>query len=319
MSTRDEGEERSVSARFLAGLVENWSLKVISLVVALALYVVLHSGGDQQRTIDVEVNLMMPPGDASKILLTTVPSRVRLTVRGPRTLVEDLAPVDSIDIDFTSEPSTIRFDVLNFKLPPGVHKIAVTPPYLPLRWDSRMTKRVKVEPSTSQPPEGLSLRDLVLSPDTVGISGPKSRVDTVQKIHTVVLDLKDRAVGKHDQKLALDVATDTDPNMVKPDVESVDAHFELVPEAKTRTFLNIPIAVVRGKGVTLRPRSVSVIVTCPPKRADELSADVIVPKLDLEALGPDFAKKGPEDAEVRVEVSGCTEVLASPSRVTVSR
>src|SRR5436305_1947542 len=98
MSAREDEDVPSPPGRFLSIFTENWSLKIISLMIALALYVVLHSGGDQQRTIDVEVN-QIPGKDSSKILLTTIPSRVRVTLRGPRALIEDLPAIDSIDVD----------------------------------------------------------------------------------------------------------------------------------------------------------------------------------------------------------------------------
>jgi hypothetical protein len=320
MTARDQSEdaETPLGVRILARLTENWSLKVISLVIALAVYVVLHSGGDQQRTIDIDVN-QAPLKDGSKILLTNIPSRVRVTVRGPRALIEDIPTIDSIDVDLNGEPTTVHFDTASLKLPPGLQKVGVAPPYIHLRWDTKVQKRVKVEPSTSQPPEGLQLKNLTVSPDTAVIAGPKSRIDTIQKLHTTILDLKDRVVGTHLQKLAVDVSADADPNMVKTDLEFVEARFELVPETKTRTFLNIPVLAMKGKGVTLRPRNVSVVVTCPPKRTDELTAEAIVPKIDLELLGPDFAKKGPEDADVKVELAGCSEISVSPPRVTITR
>ncbi len=307
-----------IGARLVAMLTENWSLKIISLVIALTVYVVLHSGGDQQRTIDVDVN-QVPLKDGSKILLTNIPSRVRVTVRGPRALIEDMPNVDSIDVDLNGEPTTVRFDTATLKLPPGIHRVGVVPPYIHLRWDTKVTKLVKIEAPTNQPPEGLQLKNLTVSPDSATISGPKTKIDTIQKLHTIILDLKDRVVGRHLQKLAIDVAADADPSIVKTDLESVEAGFELVPETKTKTFLNVPVVAIKGKGVTLRPRNVSVIVTCPPKRTDELTAEALVPKIDLELLGPDFAKKGPEDADVKIEVGGCSEVSVSPPRVTVTR
>jgi len=313
-----ETTDTPLGMRLLASLTDNWSLKIISFVIALAIYVVLHGGGDQQRTIDVDVN-QAPLKDGSKILLTNIPSRVRVTVRGPRALIEDIPNIDSIDVDLNGEPTTVHFDTATLKLPPGLQKVGVAPPYIHLKWDTKVSKRVKIEPSTSQPPEGLQLKNLTVSPDTAMITGPKSRIDTIQKLHTTTLDLKDRVVGSHLQKLAIDVSADADPNMVKTDLESVEARFELVPETKTRTFANIPLVAMRGKGVTLRPRNVSVVVTCPPKRTDELTADAIVPKIDLELLGPDFAKKGPEDADIKVEVPGCSEISVSPPRVTVTR
>lgn len=312
-------EEPTLGGRLVGLVADNWSLKLVSLAVSVVLYALLHGGSDQQRTIDVDVIAQMPP-DPNRILLTTLPPHVHVTVQGPRNLLDELpTTTDPITLDLTKEPAAIRFEDVAVKLPPGVKRLHVNPAFLPLRWDAKIGKRVRVEVFFNAPPEGLEVKSLSVEPASVTISGPKSHIDPVQRVRTYALDLSRAHPGPHQTTLALDVLSSPELSGVELEAQTVDVRYELAVVEKTKTFPNLPVTVLKGKGVTLRPQKVTVVATCPPKRADELSADAIVPKIDLEALGPDFAKKGPEEADVKVELQGCSDVAISPPRVAVTR
>lgn len=322
MSRDDLEHDEREGGGFLALLTENWSLKLIALALSLGLYVLLHAGGESVRTIEVDL-IRGSEKDQSKILLTQIPPRVHVTVQGPRSLIDDLPnPADAISLDLSGHPTSIRLEEYAIKLPPGVRKLNVTPSALSLRWDTRVSKRLKVDPTWSAAPESLVVKpgSVSVTPATVLLTGPKTRIDPIQSMKTHWVELKDRPIGTHIQSVNIDNgAAGLNDGMVTVDPDQVEVRFELITETRARTFPNVPVLVMKGKGVTIRPRNVSVVVTCPPKRADELREDAIVPKIDLEALGPDFAKKGPEEADVKLEVAGCSDVVVSPSRVAVSR
>jgi YbbR domain-containing protein len=312
-------EEPTLGGRLLGLVVDNWSLKLVSLVVSVVLYTLLHGGSDSQRTIDVDVIAQMPH-DAAQILLTTLPPHVHVTVQGPRGLLDELPnTIDPLNLDLAKEPQAIRFEDVPIKLPTGVKRLHVSPAFLALRWDVRASKRVRIEVLFNKPPEGLAVKSLTVEPSSVAISGPKTHIDLVQTVRTTALDLSRARAGTHQVTLPLDVLSSPELSGVDLEAQSVDVRYELALEEKTRTFANLPITVLKGRGVTLRPQKVTVVVTCPPKRADELTEDAILPKIDLEALGPDFAKKGPEEADVKVDVQGCSDVSVSPPRVAVTK
>ncbi|MEO7092134.1 MAG: hypothetical protein ABI175_02710 [Polyangiales bacterium] len=317
----------TMGARVLARLTENWSLKVISVVVSIALYVVLHGGGDSQRTIDVDIFERVPE-DGNVVQLRPLPSRVRVTVQGPRALLDELTNnVEPVTIDITKQPDKVYLKDIDYKLPTGVKPIGWAPLYIDLKWDIKVTKSVPVEVTWTAPPEGLALKNLSTTPSTVSVTGPKLFIDVLQRLRTEGIQLTHLEPGHYEPSLVIDLNENPAlANMqlgadsaVKLDVDRVVAKFDLVPETKTRVFPNLFVLAMGGKGVTLRPSKVAVTVTCLPKRADALVADAIVPKIDLESLGPDFAKKGPEEADVKLDIPGCSEVTISPPRVAVSR
>ena len=312
-------EAPTLGSRLVGLVVDNWSLKLISLAVAIVLFTLLHGGSDSQRTIDVDVIAQMPH-DPARVLLTMLPPHVNVTVQGPRGLLDELpSTVDPMTLDLTREPQAIRFEDVPMKLPTGVKRLHVSPAFLALRWDARTSKKVRVEAFFNAPPEGLAVKSLSVEPAAVTLTGPKSHLDLIQRVRTTALDLSRARPGTHKVALPLDVLSAPELSGVELEAQTVDVKYELAFEEKTRTFPNIPVLALKGKGVTLRPQKVTVVATCPPKRAEELSAEAIVPKIDLEALGPDFAKKGPEEADVKVELAGCSDVSVSPPRVAVSR
>lgn len=318
----DDDDGQSAGSRALSLITENWTLKLAALVVSLVLYVVLHGGGESMRTLEVDLIRGLEK-DNSKVLLTPIPPRVHVTVQGPRSLIDDLAnPLDAISLDLNGQPAVIRLEEYSLKLPPGVRKVSINPSALNLRWDTKLSRRLKVEATWSANPEGLVVKpgSVTVTPATVMLSGPKSRIDPIQGLKSTTVELKDRPVGSHIQSVFIDIGAAglIDGNVsVEPD--QVEVRFELVNETKTRTFANVPVLLLKAKGVTIRPSKVSVVVTCPPKKADELKEDAVVPKIDLEALGADFAKKGPEETDVKVDIPGCSEVVVSPPRVAISR
>lgn len=319
---------RPIGARILMLATENWSLKIISIIVAVIVFVVLHSGSDSQRTIDIELYEQLPE-DPNIVLLTTPPPRVRITVRGPRALLDELSSnVEPVTIPLAKTPASVDFQKLDYKLPAGVTFVHASLPPLLLHWDKKDTKQVPVEVTWTAPPEGLALRNLTVDPSMITVTGPKTIVDVMQRLRTFGLDLAHRSAGTYTQSLQIDL--NENPALVgsmqlgaeanvKLATDAVEAHFELVPETKAKTFANLAVIVLGGKGVTLRPAKVTVVVTCPPRHADELKPEAIVPKIDLGELGPDFAKKGPEETDVKVDVPGCSDVDVSPPRVAVSR
>lgn len=315
-------DDLGTSGRLLALITENWTLKLAALVVSLVLYVVLHGGGESVRTLEVDI-IRGPEKDPNKVLLTPIPPRVHVTVQGPRSLIDDLAnPLDALSLDLAGQPSVIRLEEYSLKLPPGVRKVSINPSALNLRWDTRISKRLKVDATWSANPEGLVIRpgSVTVTPPTVMLTGPKSRIDPIQGLKSTTVELKDRSVASHIQSVYIDLgAAGLIDGNVSVEPEQVEVRFELVNETRARTFPNVPVLILKGKGVTIRPAKVSVVVTCPPKKADELREDAIVPKIDLEALGADFAKKGPEETDVKVDVPGCSEVVVSPPRVAISR
>ena len=78
----------------------------------------------------------MPPDDANRVLVTPIPAQVRVTVRGPRTTLDDLHADDigNVQVDVRGGNETrVLFDPSAIHVPPGVAVEQIDPPGIDLR------------------------------------------------------------------------------------------------------------------------------------------------------------------------------------------
>src|SRR6478609_5916422 len=91
-------EPRTGAATVRAMLTENVGLKAMSLVVAVFLFSVVRGAEKAQRSVLVDVVAVLPPETVPRILTSDLPAKVRLTLRGSRSLLnsvrtDDLGPI----------------------------------------------------------------------------------------------------------------------------------------------------------------------------------------------------------------------------------
>src|ERR1700732_459778 len=80
---------------------ENLNLKLLSLAFALVLYSLVHGSQDAQRSLLLNVVALTPPNSSNRVLMTPIPAQIRVTVRGPRSTLDDLHADDmgSVQLD----------------------------------------------------------------------------------------------------------------------------------------------------------------------------------------------------------------------------
>jgi YbbR domain-containing protein len=305
-------------------LFDNFLLKIVSLFLALVLFVMGHSDQNAARTLEVDLLTQPPDPSSNDILLTQIPAKLNVTVRGPRALIDDLpSSYSRLTLDLSGRPNELTFENLLEKPPPGLHVVGLFPSSIHLTWDTRVSRQLRIEPTWSTLPEGLQFKKatLIVDPSVVTLVGPRSRVEPIQKMLTTSLDLRDRKPGHNEQSLAVDKAAEglTD-GLVDVIPSRVVVSFDLEAETKSRAFPTASVVVLHGKA-SVRPAMVSFVVTCsPPSRADELRPEALIPTLDLSQFGSNFGSRGPEEARVEMELpAGCTEVTISPEKVVVTK
>src|SRR5271163_4889439 len=95
-----------------AALVDNLPLKILSICCAIALYAFTHGPETAQRTFSVSVLSIMPPDAAKRQLVTQLPTEVGITLRGPRTQLNELHADDigAVRLDLRSGQDKIDID-----------------------------------------------------------------------------------------------------------------------------------------------------------------------------------------------------------------
>lgn len=317
MPTRAEAKP---SGTLRAMFTENVSLKAISLVVAVLLFTVVRGAEDAQRSVLVDVVAVLPPPSEPRILTSDLPAKVRLTLRGSRSLLnsvrtDDLGPIQ-LDLSET-RASVYYFDAEQFSVPAGVEITQVSPDALALTWAERTQRTLPVEARLDgRPVTGLMVvGDPVVRPATVTLRGPEADLATIDRVMTEPIALATMSEGRLERRVALarlgnhiEVVGDDD----------VTVQLEIAPEIATRAVPRLDVAVVGGTLREIRPARVRVSLRGPPTRLDAIDAPSIVPYVDASAIDP---AAGTQSVIVRVrgipdgvELAGVDpeEVLVTP-------
>ena len=181
----------------LGRLLHNWPVKALSLAAAILLLVFHDISRLEERFFSVPLELELPEG---YVPASNYPDNVRISLRGEseeifRILEEDIrAYVDLTEHDNAGEfKEPIRVERLGTARGIEPLEIGVEPLEVTITLEETMQKGVEVRPSLSGfPPTGYELTQYQISPSTVEIEGPRSRVEELEKVETEDIELTGR-------------------------------------------------------------------------------------------------------------------------------
>lgn len=173
-------------------IFHNLGLKVISLLIAIALWLAVSNEPPSEAAVNVAIVFRNMPEDL-EISSENVPS-AQVRVRGPERLVRQLQPSDvHAEIDLTGmKPGERTFDLTanQIGLPDKVHTVQIVPSQIHLLFDRRMTKTVPVRPRVIGTfASGYSIGQVKSDPEMIEVVGPKKSVDGVESAITDPIDV----------------------------------------------------------------------------------------------------------------------------------
>jgi YbbR domain-containing protein len=301
-----------LSYRLRAALFENLNLKLLSLTFALLLYSFVHGSQDAQRSIQVSVVALTPPDSANRELVTPIPAEIRVTVRGPRSTLDDVHADDigSVQIDLRGgNESRVTFDPSTIPVPPGLRVEQIDPPAIDLVWEDRIVRDVPVEVGIiGTPAPGFVVKGgPTADPVSVRARGPKSSVMVLQHARSDAFDVTGLTAGKYTRQLAIDRPS----ARVSFDLTSVAASVEITREVAERTFTRVPLAVLGHATTKAQPAEVDVRLACPPEVVRALRPEQIVPRVHVSAA----AEHGSDALPVQLAVDQCDAHITPPTVV----
>lgn len=307
---------------WLARLVlDNYPLKLLALLLAIALFSLVHSDQDAQRSMYVDVVVLPTPPTATQMLVSDLPTQVRVTLRGSRSRIaalqrDDFAPIQ-IDLRDTNRRH-FYFDAAAIDVSGPVHVVSIDPPSVDLVWAPRAQRRVPVHARLRGSPEdGHTVKKPVtVNPSSVTIQGPKDNLEAIAEVFTDEISVEGLGNGVHERRVQLQPLTSG--HVKYRDEPNVEVQIEVVPEYSERSLRHVELALLGAAEATLRPNVVSVTVTGPVKALAELEQDEIVPYVDLSAL-PLNAPFAPVEVKVRGVPEGFQVERVSPANVLAKR
>lgn len=177
-------------------LTRNVGLKMISLVLATAIWFFVKSVTSDSRVIDgVPLEFKVKPGFT---ILQGSDATLKVTVRGTR---EDVRPVSrqdfSASIDLTSSERTggitIKLTPRLIRQPRRVQVVEIEPSEVTVNIDQLVERELPVQPQfTGELPSTVTVERVLTKPESVKLKGPKTVLDSFSGAATLPIDLTGR-------------------------------------------------------------------------------------------------------------------------------
>lgn len=165
--------------------LHDWWLKLVSLALAVVLFVVVRGDKDAATGTFVKVIYVLPK---DRVLVSDPVGELRVSIRGPWTRVSrfDERDLDPVRVDLTAAKSgDFRFSEDMIKLPVGLRVASIAPASVPLKFEAKVERTVPVQPILEgEPAPGFRVARSTASPSLVKVAGAKSAVEAVQRVST---------------------------------------------------------------------------------------------------------------------------------------
>lgn len=298
-------------------LTSNLGLKASAIGIAILMFSLVHGAEDMERNVYIGVVVQPPPDAQDMILVTEIPDRVRVRLKGSRARLnairqENLPPVD-VKLKTRDEPR-YYFEKEVFDLPAGVSVVQVVPPSLTFKWVPRAVRELPIEVFLDgELRDGLQWAgEPEIFPETVEVEGPRDVVNAMRVVRSMEVDVSELREGVVQREIPLVGA----PANTEYDVQSVLVTLRVEPKMIERVISPLRVDVEGLVPRAIRPRAVTARIRGPESSVKDLKPASI---LAIVNVADTMISKGA--VSVPVELRGLpdeVEVIAiQPSSVTV--
>lgn len=259
--------------------LEDWSLKLLSLAIAVVLWLVV-TGQNEPVTahVNVQLNFIRP----QMLELSNDPPRsVDVMLTGSRSKLDDLTALDLVaTVDLSDQRAGERVlrlaDKAQISLPQGVKVDGFQPSAIPIRLESIIERQIVIEPKLEgKPADGYEVYTVRPSKGSVAVRGPESRVNALQKVMTESILLTGHKETFTASNLSIDVP-DTKVDLLDP---VVNVEVEIGERLVERTFSGVGFYNVTAVGP--QESTMTVTVSGPPSILNMLKPEDL--KIELAA------------------------------------
>jgi YbbR domain-containing protein len=294
-------------------------LKVLSLVLALLLWMIVSGEEIVERGLRVPLELQQVPVGLE--LTGEVPATVDVRVRGASGTLSRVSTGDVVAVlDLRSARSGRRLFPLTpdqVRVPFGVEVVQVQPSALAMAFEPSASRQVPVVPAVDgRPAPGYVVGALSADPKTVEVIGPESAVRRVTEALTEPVSVSG-ARDRVNQSVILGLI---DPSLRLKNTRSAMVTVQIVPAPLERPLQGRPVHL-RNVAPNLEaqaiPSAVGLTLRGSREALARVEADDIVAYVDLAGLGPGqysltvHADSSPEAGVTRIEPSSVQVRISS--------
>lgn len=185
----------------LRRILRNWLSKVISLLAAVLLFLFNRLTNLEEHPLYVPLSIKLQPDYA---IAAPIREKISVIVSGDPDLdIHQITPEDIevyIDLLHVEEEGEYTVPIQHRKIGPALDfepfDIDIEPAVIKVKLEEKLQKSVEIEVEKNikgSPVRGYMLGGLTYAPTVVQIVGPRSKVETVEKATTEVIDLSGRS------------------------------------------------------------------------------------------------------------------------------
>jgi len=188
-------------------ILNNWPLKIVSLVLAAMLWAVVANEASSEIGLEVPLEYRNIPAELE--ITGDMTDSVQVRLRGSSNVISDMTAKDvstTIDLNrMSAGDKIVALSPQNVQAPFGAEVIRVNPSSVRFTLERTLVKTVPIVPTTlGQPADGYEIGNVLVSPNGAEVEGPESRVNTLSSIQTVPIRVEGR-------RASLEQPTDLDP------------------------------------------------------------------------------------------------------------
>jgi len=173
--------------------LENWPIKLASLVLAVSLWFYVTSKGKTEMSLTVPLELRnIPQGMA---VVGDVPGAVEARFQGQERALREIAAgkkvVGAVDLSLGKEGENIvRISPDDIRKPSGVMVTHLSPYEITVKLDRIVRKTIRLRPVLSgTPAAGFRLGNVSVSPPRITLEGPQGSVGALTALSTMPIDI----------------------------------------------------------------------------------------------------------------------------------
>ena len=175
-------------------LLNNLPLKIMSVLIAIFMWLSLVTGEIQELSLYVPVKLTnIPEG----YVAVTDEHLINVHAKGPKNLIsEEKFPDVNIEIDVSGMKPGYTSTIINvddIKMPPGIQVVNIEPGSIDIIVDSLIMKEMKVAPTfIGEPALGYKVGLVNVFPENVQVKAAKSKIEAQNTVETLPVNLSDK-------------------------------------------------------------------------------------------------------------------------------
>jgi len=223
-------------------LLNNIFLKILSVLLAISLWLIVATSDYDQVQFNVPVKLSNVPNNKMAV---TDESLINVTLNGPRLVLNSLSYNDvSVEVNvsnFSGYKTDYRIKPSDVKVPSSVNVVRIQPAEITVIIDKIIHKKIEVTPAfIGEPAGGFKVGSLQITPSEVEVTGAASTLNDIDYIETLPINLSGKS-----EKMKYTVGLKKSSGIKNIDPSQVEVTVIFKENMVRRKLGNVPVTLVK--------------------------------------------------------------------------